>query len=112
LKPYESGFIVKGDAKGIVSLFNHSENQVILTTQNKDSLITHSYLIENNNKIIDPKDASWAHIKLKNGRTRKHEFYYGSSYLSQSSRKMIVLDYYKEIVLHQQNTETTISKNF
>ena len=112
LKPYESGFIVKGDAKGIVSLFNHSENQVILTTQNKDSLITHSYLIENNNKIIDPKDASWAHIKLKNGRTRKHEFYYGSSYLSQSSRKMIVLDYYKEIVLHQQNTETIISKNF
>ncbi len=60
---------------------------------------------QNNDKIIDPKGAIWADIKLKNGKTRKHEFYYGSSYLSQSSRKMIVLDYYNEVVLHQQNNE-------
>lgn len=74
---------------------------MILTTQNKDSLSAHSHLMENNNKIIDPKGATtWAEIKLKNGKSRKHEFYYGSSYLSQSSRKIKVLDYYEDIVMH------------
>lgn len=112
LKPYESGFIVKGDSKGIAGLFDHSGNAVILTTQNKDSLISHSYIIKNNHKILDPKSAVWAEIKLKNGKIRKQEFYYGSSYLSQSSRKMIVLDYYDEVVLHQQNEETKIISEY
>ncbi len=103
LKPYESGFLIKGDAKGIARLFDRNRNEVILTTQNKDSLVAHSYLIDNNRKIIDPKGAFRADIKLKNGKIRKHEFYYGSSYLSQSSRKMKVLDYYTEVVLYQQN---------
>jgi len=112
LKPYESGFIVKGDAKGIACLFDHSGNTVILTTQNKDSLISHSYIIKNNHKILDPKSAVWAEILLKNGKTRKQEFYYGNSYLSQSSRKIKVLDYYAEVVLHQQNEETKIISEY
>ncbi len=112
LLPYESGFIVQGDAKGIVRLFDSSGNSMVLTTQNKDSLIAHSQVIGNNNKIIDPKGASWAEIKLKNGKTRKHEFYYGSTYLSQSSRKLVVLENYEQITLVFPNNKTEVINDF
>lgn len=100
LMPYESGFIVKGDAKGFAGLYDHSGNELILTTQNKDSLVTHILSSGKPLKTIDPKNALWAEIKLKNGKSRKHEFYYGSSYLSQSSKRLVIMDYYESITLH------------
>jgi hypothetical protein len=53
-------------------------------------------------EIIDPKGAGWAELKLKNGKTRKHEFYYGTSFTSQSSRKLVIPEYVDEVVLHPQ----------
>ena len=109
-KPYESGFLVKGDAKGIARLFDNEGRELILTTQNKDSLITHIYNSDIQITTIDPENAQWAEIKLKNGKTRKHEFQYGSSFLSQSSRKLIIQDYYESITLHYHgNHQRTIS---
>lgn len=106
--PHESGFMLKGDAKGMVSLFDPSGNELIVATQNKDSLVVHAHLVDNPNKIIDPKGASSAEIKLKNGKIRKHEFYYGSSYLSQSSIKLKLLDYYDKVILHQHNNDVKV----
>lgn len=100
LKSYQSGFLVKGDAKGMVRMFGNNGDELILTTQNKDSLVIHSLRDQSPNKTIDPKNALWAEIKLKNGKIRKQELYYGSSYLSQSSRKIVVMDYYESITLH------------
>jgi hypothetical protein len=37
-----------------------------------------------------PLQAQWAEIELRGGAIRKHEFYYGSSYLSQSSRAIAI----------------------
>lgn len=109
LKPYQSGFFVKGDAKGIASLIDNNGKGLIMTTQNKDSLITHVHSSASILKTIDPKGALFAEIKLKSGKTRKHEFYYGSSYLSQSSRKLQVLDNYESISLHfKDNKQETI----
>jgi hypothetical protein len=100
--PNESGFNVKGDAKGLASIFGASGDQIILATQNKDSLIAHSYQKTVSPEIIDPKGAGWAELKLKNGKTRKHEFYYGTSFTSQSSRKLVIPEYVDEVVLHPQ----------
>lgn len=74
LKLYESGFIVKGDAMGISNLFDRNGNEVTLTAQNKDLLNAHLYIIENNDKIIDPNGALWADIKLKNGKQENMNF--------------------------------------
>jgi len=100
LRPFESGFSVKGDAKGLVSLFNNKGNQIVLSTQNKDSLVVHEYLSPSPSKIIDPKDATWAEIKLKNGKVRKHEFYRGTSFISQSTRKLIFAEPMQDVVVH------------
>jgi hypothetical protein len=104
LKPYESGFLLKGDVKGVAVLFDKKGNELIVSTQNKDSLVSYQYA-----KIpltTDPKEAQFAEIKLNNGKTRKQEFYHGTSFLSQSSSKMIIQDYYKEIILFDVNGES------
>lgn len=111
-KPYESGFIVKGNAKGIATLFTKNGNELLLTTQNKDSLITHIYSTSQKAKIIDPKNAIWAEIKLNNDKTRKHEFYYGSSYFSQSSRKLPVFDNCRSITLFFKDNKQEIIMDF
>ena len=99
LKPYESGFSVMRDAKGLASLFDASGNELILVAQNKDSLITHINYQRSSSKIIGPQGARWAEIKMKNGKIRKHEFYTGNGYTSQSSEKLVFHDYYQEITL-------------
>jgi hypothetical protein len=100
IRPFESGFAVKGDAKGLVTLFNNEGEQIIISTQNRDSLVVHEYKPPPSLKIISPNDAYWAEIKLKSGAIRKHEFYYGSSFISQSSRKLILTDPVVDMVLY------------
>jgi enediyne biosynthesis protein E4 len=99
LRPYESGFKVTGDAKGMASLFDALGNELFLVAQNKDSLITHIHYQKPSSKVIDPLGARWADIKLKNGKTRKQEFYIGNSFTSQSTRKIVFHDYFQEITL-------------
>jgi hypothetical protein len=48
---------------------------------------------------MDPKHARWAELKLNNGKSRRHEFYYGTSFNSQSSRKLIIPEYVEDVVL-------------
>jgi hypothetical protein len=63
-----------------------------LATQNQDSIVVLS--AAKNKKLVKaidlkPDDFS-ADIIYKDGTKQKMEFYYGSSYLSQSSRKFLV----------------------
>jgi hypothetical protein len=87
VKHRKSGFVVKGDAKGLVRLYDNNDNEMYLVSQNKDSLLVFSRQLENG-VIKVSAQAQWAKISLKNGAVRKHEFHYGSSYLSQSSRSL------------------------
>ncbi len=88
-----SGFFVDGDAKGLSSLTLGTGQQLFLTTQNRDSLKAFSY--QNTSEI--PKEnivrgnslTNSAIVELKGGKKRKHEFYYGSGYLSSSSRAIV-----------------------
>jgi enediyne biosynthesis protein E4 len=87
----QSGFMVDKDAKGFAKLILEDGHELLLAAANNDSLKVHKA-----NKIskylrADKKD-SYALIKFKNGKTYKHEFYYGSTYLSQSSRSMKLSD--------------------
>jgi enediyne biosynthesis protein E4 len=81
-----SGFFVNGDTKAMAELTMHDGRSLILVSRNSDSL-----------KVIEPKRSPGRIIKLKNddatailvyktGEEEFREFYYGSGYLSQSSR--------------------------
>lgn len=86
----DSGFFVDGDAKGMAELYGKDNERLIVVTQNQDSLKLFSNGRSKANYLtifpLEPMDA-WAEITWSNGKKQKREFYYGSSYLSQSVRK-------------------------
>lgn len=100
LKPYESGVLLPGDTKGMTRLFDASGRELIMATQNKDSLSTLIYKPKNRVKSMNPGQATWVELKLKNGQTRKVECYSGGSYLSQSSEKIVLPPDCQKVILH------------
>jgi hypothetical protein len=84
----KSGFYVNGDAKALASIHTAGNQNLVIATQNQDSLVV---LGKNNLEVtvkwekLLPDDFS-ADILYKDSRKKHLEFYYGSSYLSQSSR--------------------------
>lgn len=92
----ESGFFVGGDAKAMASLQNANGQHLVLVTQNQDSLKAFVVGDQQSTKAetvirLEPMDA-WAQIELKNGKKYKQEYYYGSTYMSQSARLMWLPD--------------------
>ena len=90
----ESGFFVKGDGKGLAKIHTAGNEAIWIATQNQDSLMVYGKAPGNdmaNTKWISLKpDDFYADIVYKNGNKRRVEFYYGSTYLSQSSRKFLI----------------------
>ncbi|HZB12787.1 MAG TPA: VCBS repeat-containing protein, partial [Chryseolinea sp.] len=89
----QSGFFVNGDTKALSRLMLGNGKSLLLVTQNRDSLkafSTSDNIPATAPNIVSPTALSnFAIITLKNGKKRKHEFYYGSGYLSSSSRTLI-----------------------
>ena len=97
IKNRDSGFDVRHDGKSLVKLLGPNE-ELILASQNKDSL--RSFIIPATEIIFEPDllDVS-AEIKYNDGHTEKIEFYYGSGFLSQSTRRIKVPNAVREIVV-------------
>lgn len=84
----ESGFFVDGDAKGIVQL-HAGRRWVTLVTQNNDSLKIFSRESGTTLKALRLKAGEvTAILTLKDGRSRRMEPGYGSTYLSQNPRNI------------------------
>ncbi len=83
----ESGFSVDTDAKGLVRLYLENNMQLILVGNNSDNLAVYAVNAGRDSFKPSPTDA-YALITNKNGSVYKQEFYYGSTYLSQSSRRI------------------------
>jgi hypothetical protein len=99
----ESGLCISGDAKGFATVQSAKGNEVFIATQNQDSLKVYEKIGNGQSKFIrlNPDDF-YADVIYKDLRKRRIEFYYGSTYLSQSSRtlqvdpkasKVIITDY-------------------
>ena len=86
-----SGFFVDGNAKGIADLVLDEKRSLVLVTQNDDSLRVFAPLraTRQQNVRVGPLDV-YALLTLANGATQRRELYYGSTYLSQSSRHLRV----------------------
>lgn len=86
-----SGFFVDGDAKAIAQLINAKGRKLTLVTQNNDSLLIFaakdSVAEQDQVVTLQPLDCM-ATITYRNGEKQVKEFYYGQTYLSQSSRKL------------------------
>lgn len=86
----QTGFFVDGDAKGIVNLYTKAGERLIVVSQNRDSLRIFADRNRSSKNLLislNSLDCS-AEILFKNGTKQRKEFYHGSAYLSQSSRKL------------------------
>ena len=97
-----SGFYVPGDAKSLVRLMVGNK-YVILAGQNGDKLISYKRKKLLNKSIKITSKEKYAIIHLNDGTIYRKEFYYGSSFLSQSSRVLILNDKIKEVEIFSSN---------
>jgi hypothetical protein len=82
----ESGFFVDGDAKGMAGLTMSDGRSLILAAQNSGALKVYEAGIPAEKTVrLQPEDVS-AVISYDHGGKEFREFYYGSGYLSNSSR--------------------------
>lgn len=87
-----SGFSVRGDAKGMAKLTGKGGETLVLVTKNNGQLDAFK-LARKQGRVIRLKstDAS-ATIRFADGRQRKEELHYGTTYLSHSDRVLYVPD--------------------
>ena len=95
----KSGFMVDKDAKGLSKLILGDGREMILAGINSGKLKAHTAnVVKEYYKAVN--DDAYAIIRLKSGKSFKHEFYYGSTYLSQSSRALVLPANVKDIEVY------------
>lgn len=96
----EGGVFVNGDAKGLARV-NSLIGELYIATQNRDSLkVFTSDKIQATRWVLKPEplDVS-ARLVFENDSISEIEFYYGSGYLSQSSRNVSVPSSVTEVIV-------------
>jgi len=81
----QSGIYLPGDGKALVTLMGTKGNYLVAASQNRGPLQLFALQLNKTMLPIKPDDIS-AMIYFKNGMVQKEEFYFGSSFLSQSAR--------------------------
>ena len=87
----ESHFFVPGDGKSLVTLSLSDEKSLIVASQNNDSLKTFERIDKYPSRLIQlqPNEVK-AEINYQNGQKQVREFYWGSTFQSQSSRSISI----------------------
>ncbi len=87
----DSHFFVPGDGKSVVELTLSDEKSLIVASQNNDSLKVFEHTKKNLGRIIQlqPNEIK-VEISFQNGKKQTREFYWGSTFQSQSSRSITV----------------------
>ncbi len=102
----ESGFFVDGDAKGLAELAMKNGNRLVLAAQNSGPLKVFETGVNGDRVIRLERDDFWAELKYESGKMERREFYYGSGYLSNSSRVCRVPEGVVSILVHKYSGET------
>ncbi|SOE20829.1 Repeat domain-containing protein [Spirosomataceae bacterium TFI 002] len=92
-----SGFMVTGDAKSLVEIMGANNELKLISAQNNSAakLFTSSIF----GKVIIPKTNDRLLSYKLNGKVIRKELYWGSSYLSQSTRKQLIPEGASEVRL-------------
>ena len=105
----QSGLYIPGNGKALTKLIRNKEHYCIAATQNRGNLKL--FQLKMNQRIISLKpDEVRAMIHLKNGKVRKEEYYYGTSFASQSSRFVVLNDAVESITLFSVKGQTRMVK--
>lgn len=94
----QSGIYIPGNGKALVKLLGKDGNLIIAASQNKGPLKVFQLRRKVNDIPILPGDLS-AIIINKDGSVQKEEFYYGSSFLSQSARFLVTSSNMKSVII-------------
>ena len=86
-KAIDCGFFADGDAKGMAKLIK-DDGRILLIVGNNSGPIKAYAVNEKYKSYQAQQDDAFAVLTLRNGKSYKHEFFYGSTYLSQSSRSL------------------------
>jgi hypothetical protein len=107
LQAPQSGFFIPGDGKGLAQI-QVGKSFGLAATQNKGFLKIFSLPLPK--KLIRFKnDDVRAVINLSNGKRRVHEINYGTSFLSQSSRMMMVINSIRKVeVINKNGVKRTV----
>jgi len=95
----ESGIYIPGNGKALVKLRSSKNKYLVAASQNRGPLKVYELKQENKMISLKPDDFS-AEIKYKNGKVQKQEFYYGSSFLSQSARFLIISKTTSSVIIY------------
>lgn len=97
----QSGILIDGDAKGLAELIDVKGRELIIATQNNDSIkvfenakTTFQFLPISHQDVM-------AIITYTNGKNSKHEFYFGSGYQSQSTRRLKISKDVKQVTIYK-----------
>ncbi len=85
----QSGFMADKDGKAAARVVR-AEAEIVVVANNADKLQVYEVKQQGSYYKAQSEDA-YAEVSLSNGTTYRHEFYYGSSYLSHSSRALILM---------------------
>ena len=85
----QSGIYIPGNGKALAKLRSSNGQYLVAATQNRGAMKMYALKATNKLYALQPDDFS-AEIKLKNGKIQRQEFYYGSSFLSQSARFLTI----------------------
>lgn len=94
----QSGIYIPGNGRALITLRGSKDELIVAASQNKAPLKL--FLLKNpsHNVQISPTDVA-AIIKYKNGVSEKREFYYGTSFLSQSARFIKISNAVSSVVI-------------
>jgi len=81
----ESGIFIPGDGKALIKLRDKNGKYLLAASQNRGPLKVFKLKKDITNIPLKPNEVS-AEIIFRNGKKQRREFYYGSSFISQSAR--------------------------
>ena len=101
----ESGIYIPGNGKALVKLRSVNGKYLLAAGQNRGPLKVFELKKQSRFISLQPHDVS-VELLFKNGKKQRQEFYYGSSFLSQSARFLKVDDNVKSLTIAESNGKT------
>ena len=105
----QSGIFIPGDGKALIGLQQAGGHCLLAASQNQNALKV--FRLKKNSRLIALQpDELYAIIHLQNGKSRKAEFSYGNSFLSQSSRFITMNEAMESIEIFNRKGQSRLIK--
>jgi enediyne biosynthesis protein E4 len=99
LRSLQSGFSVPGDAKAL-AILSWRGSTAYIASQNRDSLRMFAPPVEKRFEFTPDPYETYGELTFNDGSQQRIEFYWGSGYLAQSSRKIRLPGNVKELTVY------------